>query len=467
MKKIAYSILFVLSAGLSACSSFTEIEPKGKNVLSRVEDLDMLLNYEYRQRGFAFRTVMLMANDILPYTENIPNLLSAKEKSLTGILATWDESLSEKRASLTDADATYSECYSINAKIANAVIAKVDAAAGDRYMADRLKAEAYVLRAYMHYIVVNLYAKAYNPQTAADDPGVPYIKENDALDVPCAKSTVAEVYENILADLETALQLNSLPDKPINTMRVGKAFAYAVKAKALMSMHRFPEALQAAEASLAVNDFIYDQRPLADGEFVRPKIDCQEDLFTMFFERPNIHAYTDEIMAQFEPGSISFNHFPKIDESGFPIGLIIYGVPGLTMWDNNEYYMTTGGLTTVDMYLTRAECLIRSNKGDDLLEAMNVINTVREKRIDPYTPLSASDPMQAFAYLRQLSRTENWFSYRNFVNLKRWNTEDAYKETLRKNLLGQEFELRHDSPLWIFPFPQNAVNYNPNLTQNY
>ena len=49
----------------------------------------------------------------------------------------------------------------------------------------------------------------------------------------------------------------------------------------------------------------------------------------------------------------------------------------------------------------------------------------------------------------------------------RWNTEDAYKETLRKNLLGQEFELRPDSPLWIFPFPQNATNYNPNLTQNY
>ena len=120
------------------------------------------------------------------------------------------------------------------------------------------------------------------------------------------------------------------------------------------------------------------------------------------------------------------------------------------MWDNNEYYMTTGGLTTIDMYLTRAECLIRSNKGDDLQEAMNVINTIREKRIDPYTPLSAADPAQAFA-----------------VNLKRWNTEDAYKETLHKNLLGQEFELRPDSPLWIFPFPQNATNYNPNLTQNY
>lgn len=465
MKKTIYGILFALLALTSACSDFTDIDPKGKNVLSRVDDLDMLLNYEYRQRGFAFRTVMLMANDIQPYTTNIPNILSAKEKTLTGVLATWDETAD--RALLTATDETYSECYSINARVANAVIGKIDAAEGDRYKAKRLKAEAYVLRAYMHYIVVNLYAKAYDPETAADTPGVPYVKEDNSIDIPCVKSTVAEVYENILADLETALSLNSLPEQPDNTMRVGKAFAYAVKAKALMSMHQFPEAQEAAEASLAVNDFIYDQRPLIDGAFVRPKVDCREDLFTAYYERPNIHAYTDEIMADFEPGSISLNHFPKIDESGFPIGLIIYGVPGLTMWDNNEYYMTTGGLTTVDMHLTRAECLIRSNKGDDLQQAMKIINTIREKRIDPYTPQSAADPATAFKYLKQLSRTENWFSYRNFVNLKRWNTEDAYKETLHKNLQGHEFELRPDSPLWIFPFPQNATNYNPNLTQNY
>ena len=36
MKKTTYSILFALLAFASACSDFTEIEPKGKNVLSRV-----------------------------------------------------------------------------------------------------------------------------------------------------------------------------------------------------------------------------------------------------------------------------------------------------------------------------------------------------------------------------------------------------------------------------------------------
>lgn len=70
MKKITYSILFALLAFASACSDFTEIEPKGKNVLSRVEDLDMLLNYEYRQRGFAFRSVMLVGYYILYFIIN-------------------------------------------------------------------------------------------------------------------------------------------------------------------------------------------------------------------------------------------------------------------------------------------------------------------------------------------------------------------------------------------------------------
>ena len=87
MKKITYSILFALLAFASACSDFTEIEPKGKNVLSRVEDLDMLLNYEYRQRGFAFRSVMLLANDICARFSSLSNKFRTAGDSHLQILA--------------------------------------------------------------------------------------------------------------------------------------------------------------------------------------------------------------------------------------------------------------------------------------------------------------------------------------------------------------------------------------------
>ena len=56
---------------------------------------------------------------------------------------------------------------------------------------------------------------------------------------------------------------------------------------------------------------------------------------------------------------------------------------------------------------------------------------------------------------------------KNFINMKRWNTEPEYQTTLRKTLLGKDYELTPDSPLWIFPIPLSASSINPNLTPNY
>ena len=51
--------------------------------------------------------------------------------------------------------------------------------------------------------------------------------------------------------------------------------------------------------------------------------------------------------------------------------------------------------------------------------------------------------------------------------MKRWNSEEDYKQTNTRMVNGKTYTLRPDSPMWVFPFPANAVNYNPTLTQNY
>ncbi len=50
MKKIIfYSILFPgLMLLIPGCTKFTEITPKGSNILGRVSDLDLILNYNFR-----------------------------------------------------------------------------------------------------------------------------------------------------------------------------------------------------------------------------------------------------------------------------------------------------------------------------------------------------------------------------------------------------------------------------------
>ena len=50
---------------------------------------------------------------------------------------------------------------------------------------------------------------------------------------------------------------------------------------------------------------------------------------------------------------------------------------------------------------------------------------------------------------------------------KRRNTEPDYATDIIHHIddLG-DHTIRPGSPLWIYPFPMNATNFNPSLTQN-
>jgi hypothetical protein len=166
-------------------------------------------------------------------------------------------------------------------------------------------------------------------------------------------------------------------------------------------------------------------------------------------------------------------------------GWSVYGMLGMHVWmgEPQEATFSTGGITTVDMHLTVAECLIRSG---DLSGAKTVLERIRQNRIltDRYTPSPASSRAEMIALLKQLSRSENFFSFKDFINLKRWNTDPDFAETLVRNISwtvqttpptppftgpieSRTYTLSPNSPLWIYPFPQNATSHNPNLTQNF
>src|SRR5882757_3231254 len=246
MKKLLYSII----AGgliflLPSCSKYTEITPKGANTLSRVSDLELLLNFNFSYNGniavtnpaaattaltaFQANDVETLVNDIYPYITNVPGIITSGAKTLNYALTVYDESVDRKTLAATDIK--YERLYYIIDNVCNAVLHNADAASGDRAKANQLKAEAYIIRAWMHYLLVNFYAKAYNPATAATDGGIPYVKEDNVVAEPNKKSTVAEVYANMLADIDAAFALNSLPATPVNNMRVGQGFAYAVRAQ--------------------------------------------------------------------------------------------------------------------------------------------------------------------------------------------------------------------------------------------
>ncbi|WP_166967545.1 RagB/SusD family nutrient uptake outer membrane protein [Yeosuana marina] len=73
---------------------------------------------------------------------------------------------------------------------------------------DYLKGEALICRAYAHFMLVNIFSKAYNPSTASSDLGIPYVTEpEDVLLGDYERGTVENVYNHIASDLEEGLPL--------------------------------------------------------------------------------------------------------------------------------------------------------------------------------------------------------------------------------------------------------------------
>lgn len=104
---------------------------------------------------------------------------------------------------------------------------------------DQYTSEALALRAMCYFDLVRLYAKPYI-QNAGANPGVPLrIKaEKSAGGNDLARSTVAEVYTQVLADLDAAepLAISSFDDDVLNTTRIHKNTIIALKTRVKLTM---------------------------------------------------------------------------------------------------------------------------------------------------------------------------------------------------------------------------------------
>jgi hypothetical protein len=469
---------------MSACSKWTDMPPKGLNTLQTVDEIDLLLNYQYQNRAFGGDNVLYLTGDVSylgTMAGTIPALIAQPTLDpVVASLLTWDEAA--ERDVNTMQDLKYTTYYEIIGKVANAALTHLDAASGDRAKADRLKAEAYVLRAYFGWLLVNYFAPAYNSATAATDGGVPYPKGTEALSEPNEKYTVQAVYDFITDDLKTALELNSLTRLSDNRMRVNQAFAYAVQAKVLMSMGNYTDAYTAASNSLAIEGTIDDWNTMLievynpaleanELSLTRMPMTSKEDLFYALNGYLQFFCISTELEAKFEQGAIGLERISRLDDISVPFaGLQI------PMFVDDDIYPNSGGISTIDMYLLQAECLIRDNRIGD---AMQIINNIRRNRIltADYTELPTNvTAEEAKVWLKNMVATETWYSVKHFIDLKRWNTEPAWAETLHKHMeytdsegapVVRDYTLTPESPLWIFPFPQNATSFNPNLSQNY
>lgn len=227
---------------LTSCDDFLDITPTGKVIAQTGEEFRALLTYEYHNFVKDRYMTTLRTDEIqMDVTKT-----SSTDKDAYLDLWRWQDDTPAPTTSYFSWRTYYHTLYIANyviehqSEITEATSAEVN----------QLVGEAYMLRAYCHFLLVNLYAEPYTHCLPETTRGIPMQLEADVTAV-LGCSSVKAVYEQVLSDLDKAEQYLQVETWELGkNYRFNKPSAQALRARTYLYMGDWKNALTAATTLL-------------------------------------------------------------------------------------------------------------------------------------------------------------------------------------------------------------------------
>lgn len=494
----------VLSACLvlmaTGCSQFLEESSNDEVRPSTANELEQLLLGEgYSSDDYFMPYLEVLTDDVESnYDAKTVNLLQAGASVFT-----WKEDMNEimvtgpKKVAKTD---TWEKCYA-HIMGCNVVLDMLDRVDGSEAEKENLRGQALALRAFYHFILVNLYGLPYNAEGI--DPsnalGIPLSTESPVKDDFPPRNTVAEVYRQIETDLLTAAPLMEKYGKSNPYYRVTDLFVHTLLSRVYLYMEKWDESIQHA-------DYVIEHKPT-----LVPLATYVTGISggTVTFNKKNGHVYSlssvemiwgysnDMDRQQFFPnasGNPAFvvsaelmNVYEYNGSNTTNVGDLRRSVYFLNYQDGNfvwrPYYGTKSaetawyprkGMRVAELYLNRAESYIHKyrveNKEEFRKAALADLNVLREHRFDTrneaYVPVDIMDGETLLTFCREERRRELCFEDHRWFDLRRYGRPEI--RHVMEMIQGQpvEYTLEAGSPRYALPIADIVRERNPALEQN-
>lgn len=358
----------------------------------------------------------------------------------------------------------YSLIYS-----ANDIIDKIDPNTTEAALKFDL-GQALAIRAYSHFYLVQLFQNTYKGHEGAL--GVPVYTSNETLEGK-PRSTVAEVYDQIQSDLNAAIPLLQGFSRT-SKEAIDQSVVYGMQARVYLSMEKWMEAEQAANAALAG----YSLMSNADYKAGFSNINNSEWMWgaDINSESTTIYASFFSMMDNTTPGYAGalgvykliskklYDQIPATDVRkqvfNDPASTINADLPGYAQLK----FIDPGGFTgdyvymrVAEMYLIKAEAQARQNKDQD---AQQTLYTLISNRDAGYVKSTNTGQALIDEIILQ-KRIELWGEGITFLDIKR--LKEGINRTGSNHRSDATLVIPAEDPKLTYKIPQREFETNLNM----
>lgn len=422
---------------LTSCDNFLDITPTGKVIASTAEEYRNLLTNEYKYFP-KDRHMTIVRTDELLFSA------STSSSDLDAYLDLW--LWKDENPSPTTSYFSWRTYYH-NIYIANYIIEKQgEMTNSNAAEVNQLVGEAYMMRAYDLFLLVNLYAEAYTHCNPATTRGVPMLLQADVNAIP-RSSSVEAVYQQVLSDIAQAEQRMN-----VQLWEVGKRYrfntqsAQALRARTYLYMGRWQEALTAAKAVIAMHPDLEDLNNL--GSLLPDDFQSVENIVALEYFSSNLSSVINQ------PAATYINMYRTGDQRKTRY----YKRATSTTWtlQKSDGYCS---FRSAEAYLTAAEASVQLG---DLTGAIDFLKPLLVKRLnttaynDALTLMAAMNQAQLLQEIIDERGRELAFEGHRWYDLKR-----TAKPALTRTWSGQIYTLTPEK--YTMRFPTEAVEANPEI----
>jgi hypothetical protein len=463
---ILISLLISVILPLSSCKKFLEEQSQTDIIPRTTSALNELLIGAAYTHPDAEGVMIFMDDDV---TENG---YVYYDDSLLGAY-TWQPESSILPAHLAGAKIWTKRYPMIMA--CNMILEYLPKVSGTTVEKENVEGQAYLLRAFHYFMLVNYYGKPYSDRLSnpENDLGVPLMLEASLSLEGKPRNTVAEVYRQILADLDKGISLMQRSGKNNNLFRISHIAGYLLASRVHLYMGSWQKSIDAATNVLNSKSTLMDlttwgainpdAKPIVELNNVEtiwgygsPDDATQNNLYFLNYR------LSDELLALFETGDLRSSIYISNKSS----------IKRPSPLAGNTISKIGNTFRVSEALLNRAEAYAQLNKLGQTANgqlALNDLNTLRKKRFTSvsYQDLSiigADDLLRKCALERR--RELFWEGSNRWFDLRRSDMPAIRHVHYENNSQALTYVLQERDPAYLLQIPQNILEDNPKLIPN-